>query len=303
MAKKIFFLGFALLLAVGIVAPKMASALTLTPTSREVSLTAGQKTATTITLKNETDKAVSLTTEVVNFTAKGETGEPSFDFNATPTDIATWIEVDKGPITLQPAETMEVEVVFNTPSDATAGGHYGAVFFNEYIAGQATGQVNIESKLGTLFLATVKGDYQESGAIASFATADGKNGYGKGPIGFAVRFQNTGAIHLKPTGSIVIKNMFGKVVKTIPVNTDGGATLPHSIREYTIADWNDIGSGYGQYKATLTLTSGTVTDTATISFWIMSTTWLMVVIAVIIVLALILLMMSQRATKRMPMQQ
>lgn len=277
-----------------VVAPRLASALTLTPTSREVNLTPGQKTVSTIQLKNETQKSTQLTTEVVEFTAKGETGEPQFDFNAQPSGIVTWIQVEKGPITLAAGETKSVDVIFNTPADATPGGHYAAVFFNEVITGQGAGQVNIESKLGTLFLATVKGTYAEKGAITTFATTGEETLYTKGPIDFMLRFHNTGSVHLKPTGSVKITNMFGKTVATIPVNQDLGATLPGTIRNYQVDSWNSIGNLYGQYTATLTLTAGQMTATAVTKFWAVSLVWLLVMIAVIIVLAVFLLMLVRR---------
>jgi hypothetical protein len=277
--------------------PHLIQALTLTPTSREISLTPGEKVVSTITLTNETTKAIELTTEVVGFTAKDESGKPKFNFSAPLTDMATWIVVDKGPIKLASQETKAVDVVFSVPADAVPGGHYAAVFFNEAITGQAAGQVNVESKLGTLFLATVKGSYTESGQVITFNTTDGKTVFGNGPMSFVVRFSNTGEVHLKPAGNVTITNMFGKTIKVIPVNSDANAVLPSSIREFT-ATWDDVGNGYGQYKATLTLTSGSAADTAVFTFWVMPSIWLLLICIAIIIAAAILLLLIMGGAKK-----
>ena len=286
-------LAFALVLL-----PVMSRALTLTPTSKEVTLTPGQKSPVTIELKNETQKALELTAEVVNFTAKGENGEPEFDFNATPIDLATWIEVNPGPFTVAAGATQSVDVVINTPATATAGGYYAAVFFNEFTAAEEPSQVNIESKLGTLFLATVKGSYAESAKIATFQTKDGKTNYSGGPVAFKLRFQNTGDVHLNPSGTVTIKNMFGKAVKTIQINKDSGATLPGSIREYAVSSWSDVGNAFGQYTAVVALTGGTASATKSISFWMISTLGIIITVAVVILLIVLIIATTRRGAKK-----
>ncbi|MFA6552950.1 MAG: hypothetical protein WCT27_00815 [Patescibacteria group bacterium] len=294
MAKKITFLAIAALFVAVLAMPHNAGALTLKPTSREVLLTPGEKTVTSVDLENETQKEIKLTTQVVNFTAKNETGEPAFDFTATPTDIATWTSPESGPFTLTPGQKQSVLVTFNTPATATPGGHYVAVFFNE-VPSTDTSKVNIESKLGALFLATVKGTYVSSGEVANFTTLNNKAYFDKGPISFVLRYNNTGDVHLKPTGSLVIKNMWGKTVKTITVNTELGATLPNTIREYSVGGWNNVGNGYGQYTATLTLKSGTVENTKTIHFWFFSGMSMIIFIVVAIILILLAVMLLKRS--------
>ncbi|MFH1207747.1 MAG: hypothetical protein V1668_04040 [Patescibacteria group bacterium] len=294
MAKKISLLAMAALFVAALALPNQVGALTLKPTSREVMLTPGEKTVTSVDLENETQKEIILTTQVVNFIAKNETGEPAFDFNATPTDIATWTSPESGPFTLAPGQKQSVLVTFNTPATATPGGHYVAVFFNEIPGTDAT-KVNIESKLGALFLATVKGTYTQSGEVATFTTENSKAYFDKGPISFIVRYANTGDVHLKPTGSIVVKNMWGKVAKTITINEELGATLPGTTREYGVADWQNIGNGYGQYTATLTLKYGTVVNTETLHFWFFSGTSMIVIIVLAIILILLAVMLLKRS--------
>jgi hypothetical protein len=285
---------FALLLV-----PKQSAALEVTPAISEISLTPGEETVAIIELENDTKETVQLTTEVVNFTAKEETGEPKFS-EASPTGAALWIDVEEGPIVLQPAQTTEVAVTFNTPSSATPGGYYAAVLFSfvQPTNGEGAGQVTIESKVASLFLATVKGSYEEGGKIVTFGTVGDKTSYTEGPIAFNLRYQNTGDIHLRPTGTVTITSMFGSEVKTMKVNEDKGAILPDGIRKFEVASCEDLGNAFGKYTAKVTLTAGTVKSSATVDFWVISTMGIVIVVVVVIVLILLIVLLTKAAGRK-----
>jgi len=296
MLKKSIILGITTLFVSAVLLPGQAKALSLDPAIMEIDLTAGEKTVAVIELENDTTEELTLETEVVNFTAETDTGDPIFDFDATPTGIATWTEVESGPITLQPGTTEDINVTFDTPAGATAGGHYVAVFFNQTTPADEAGQVNIESKIGTLFLATVAGSYTETGKVASFS-AD-KTNYTEGPVAFSLRYQNTGDVHLKPTGSVAITSMFGKTVKTIEVNSQKGAVLPGNIRKFDVASWQDIGNAFGKYTAKVTLTAGTAQSSATVEFWVISTMGIVIAVVIVIVLIFLIILLTKAVGRK-----
>lgn len=286
-----------------LVMPSQSKAVTVTPAIRELTLTAGQKTTAMVELENDGLEAVSLTTEVVNFTAKGETGEPDFALDSAPTGAATWIEVTNAPIVLGAGEKTEVAVTFDTPANAQPGGYYAAVLFSmsDPAATETPGDVAIESKIAVPFLATVKGSYTQSGKIVTFGLKGNKTTYTSGPVAFTpLRYQNTGDIHLKPSGNVVITGMFGKTVKTIPVNEDLGAVLPDSIRSFEVGSWTDLGNAFGKYTATVTLTAGTVKSTATVSFWVLSTMGIVIAAVVLIILIFLIVLLVSKAGKKFP---
>lgn len=300
-----------LLIAAGILffSIPSAQAITLIPPTLELGLTPGQVANTVIKLFNETPDTLQLFTEARNFTAKDDTGQPEFDFDAEPLGLSTWMDVEAGPITLESGERYEVAVTINPPTDADPGGHYAALFFTS--AAPEDGQVKVASKIGTLILANVEGDIAEAGNISEYIVEEGKSMFNRLPVGFMARFQNTGNVHLKPTGNIEIKNTFGSITDTLEFNASKGATLPQTTRKYEVVwekgvvntatgnAWSDFWQEYGnernnfafgKYTAVLTITAGTndlVTDTAEVGFWVLP--WRVILVWGLIIVVGILL--------------
>jgi len=280
------------LLLCGFLFIPVSRAITLIPPHLEIGLIPGQSLQTSIKLFNESQEVLQLYTETASFHAKGETGQPEFDFDS-PTDegLSSWIEVEKGPIILNPGERYEVPVKIHPPANADPGGHYASVFFTTSPPEAGEGQVRIASKVGTLLLTRVEGDVIEKGSIAEFGLGKGKMTFNRLPIDFFVRFQNSGNVHLRPSGQIGIKSMFGKEVGSVEVNASKGATLPKTTRKYD-AVWekaqlkgaggsffqkffNEYANersnfGFGKYTAKVSIHAGTnsIDDTATVSFWV-----------------------------------
>ncbi|MFA6392182.1 MAG: hypothetical protein WCW66_05580 [Patescibacteria group bacterium] len=292
-----------------------AQALTLIPPSFETSVDPGVTTDTTIKLYNETQDTLNLYPEVVSFTADGETGNPTFDFNAPLEGVASWFTLPEGPITLTAGERKVVDVKITPPIDAEPGGHYATVFFGTTSPDLSDpGSLALSTKLGSLFLLRVFGDIKESGSINEFGLGGDKNTLSRLPATLFTRFQNEGNIHLRPTGTIKIVNMLGGDTATLEFNSKKSATLPETIRRYeTVWEkdqvketsgnfWNKFWMEFsneknnfalGRYTATISLNAGNlVQDTATITFWIMP--WrvisvALVVFALVIVLLIILI--------------
>lgn len=289
------------------------SAITLIPPSMELGLTPGQPLNTVIKLFNETTDTIELYVEARNFSAKGETGQPTFDFNAEQIGFSTWIELEEDLIILEPGERYEVPITINPPQDADPGGHYAAVFFST--APPESGQVRVASKIGTLILASVEGEIAQAGNISEFIIKSGESVFNRLPVEFLARFQNTGNVHLKPTGNVVITNLFGNTSDTLDFNAGMGATLPKTTRKYETKwekgvvngeqgnfwsnFWREYGNerenfALGKYTAQLNITAGTneaVKDSATVSFWVIP--WrVLLVWAVVIVLVLLVIILG-----------
>jgi len=287
-----------------------AQAVTLIPPSFEFSdVKPGEKIPTKVKVLNNEDEAVTLYSETAVFTPLDETGTPNIIPNSSTEDVAGWMKIAPGPFILQPGERLEVPVEINVPLDADPGGHYGAVLFaaNPPSATTEGSQVAIASKIAALVLVRVQGEVNESGTVADFSTADGKTSYNRLPIGFSLRFENTGNVHIRPTGQITIRNMLGGTSTVVPVNSQKGAVLPSSTRKFTDAlvwekrpqseakgnFFQEIGSEWrnfalGPYTANVILTYGQNNDkttSATVNFWVMP--WRVLILTLIVLILII----------------
>lgn len=252
---------------------KPAKALTIVPPSLEYSVNAGDVIPATIKLFNGSQNTETVYASTSNFTAKGEAGEPDFDLNAVPTDIATWIDYPQGPLTIAPNDNLRIPITIRVPKNAEPGGHYAAVFFGNDPAktNKDGGQVAIRSLLGSLVIVRVTGDVREAATVSEFKTENDKTTVDSLPANFILKIKNSGNVHVRPQGTVVIKNMFGGETARIAINEVNGAVLPNSIRAFS-SIWTKTGKtgkgffgkvgqqwsnfALGSYTATATVTYG-----------------------------------------------
>jgi hypothetical protein len=153
---------------------------------------------------------------------------------------------------------------------------------------------------GPLLLVRIAGEVVERGAITEFSVnPDSATSL---PVDFALRFQNTGTVHVKPVGVVKITNMFGGTSAVIPINEMGGNVLPDSARVFSstwqreelpenasefVKEWKNF--GFGQYTATVILNYGASDQvaSATTSFWVMP--WMLIVLAIVLIVIVVLL--------------
>jgi hypothetical protein len=227
---------------------KPAAAVTLVPPSLELSADPGDTIETKVKLFNETTSALTLTASSANFTAQGEEGEPGFEFDAPSADLAEWIKPGQASFDLEPGATIEIPVKIGIPANAEPGGHYAGLFFGSGAAAAEGGQVGIQSKIGTLVILRVSGNIREAGTVVEFGAAGGQS-LNRLPVGLLLRIQNNGNVHFRPKGFVTIRNMFGGVSATLPINPKDGAVLPNSIRRFTM-DWaREEGAAKGNFFA------------------------------------------------------
>ncbi len=271
-------LSFLLLpLLVGTVAlARPVKALTLVPPSLEYDVNPGQIVSGKIKLYNEGTAPTTVFASAANFTAKGEDGTPNFQFSDTPTDLTAWMALPKGGITLNAGDRLEVPFTITVPADADPGGHYASVFFgtDPSIKPEGGGQVNIRSLIGTLVILRVSGEVNESAIISEVGVEGGHATLSRLPATLFARIQNTGNVHVRPEGTVTIRNLFGGESAHLTFNDVNGAVLPRSTRRFDVmwsrisgndserggffseigAEWRNF--ALGPYTATLTLSYG-----------------------------------------------
>jgi hypothetical protein len=298
--------------------PFTGKALTVSPPQVEMTLVPGQKAEMVIKLYNEEETDLTLYTDSALFTSNNVDGLPVYDFNASKEDISTWFEVEKGPITLKSKERKSIPVTINTPTNAGPGGHYAVLAFskNPPKSDSGTTQISIASQIGVLILARIEGEIQEAGQISSFIS-DAKQ-YRYLPVNFRTIFNNTGNVHLRPTGKIIINNTFGKKTAELNFNEANSAVLPDSSRTYdsvwqkaqNVSENGNIWSkfwqaykneknnfGLGKYTANLQIQAGTnkpFTTAASATFWVLPWHMLLVWLIVLVIVVILLIVLIKR---------
>lgn len=266
-----------------------AQGVQISPALVELNAAKGKTYTVNLRVVNVTSGELTYSTSVEDFTAADETGTPKIVDNSnlpTTASIKTWVSVESG-FTLGSHKERNIDAIVTVPSNAEAGGHYGVVRFSGGIPNVESTGVGLTASAGVLFLIKVEGNIVEKANLASFFTAnnDGKQNsfFENGPINFVTRIKNDGNIHVKPSGNIEVRDMFGNVVTTIPVNDKLSNVLPNSIRRFDEAKLNKAWM-IGQYTANLTMGYGTKGQaiTSTISFWVIP---YKIILAVLLVLA------------------
>ncbi|MCX6743276.1 MAG: hypothetical protein NT116_03485 [Candidatus Parcubacteria bacterium] len=298
----------AIFMLMAILMPFAGYAITVSPPIIEIDAKKGDIINQVLKVKNEgTENAVYYLSSQ-KFIAANESGAPEFvEGAAEEVDLASWIKFGVTSITIPAGQTVELPFSIVVPQFAGPGGHYAAIFLStvppEAQAGAS--QVAVASRVGALVLVKIAGEIKESAELAEFNTT--AESYASLPADFNIRVKNSGNVHLKPSGSILIKNMFGSVAGKITVNETGGNILPDQIRKFD-ASWvknaSAIGAttfwgkyrqekenyAFGKYTADLMLSYGTAGKTlnASAGFWVIP--WHVITVNLIVIILVVIIL-------------
>ncbi|MDX2776458.1 hypothetical protein PV379_03770 [Streptomyces caniscabiei] len=266
-------------------------AFTISPPLVELNANPGQTVEATIKLTNVSAGTLSITTQANDFGSKNETGEPNIIFDdkePPPYTLKGWVGVPDD-FTLASKETRTLTVPIAVPVTAEPGGHYGVIRFTGASAADGQNDVALSASIGTLVLLRVSGDIKQDAKVEEFYSAASdfskQSFFEAGPVTLVGRIRNDGNIHVKPTGTITIKDMYGNVIKTLRMNGDPSSNtdqprsiLPQSVRRFD-TELKDL-QLFGNYTATMKLTYG---DGKTLSsettFWVVPVKMIVLVVA------------------------
>ena len=268
-------------------------ALEIGPPVINLSANPGETVKTTISLRDISSTSLLVTSAFNDFVASGEDGTPKILLEEGETSAFSmkgWVE-PISTLTLKSREIKNVTLVINVPANASPGGYYGVVRFTGTPPDLEGAGVSLAASLGSLILLKVNGDAKEEMGIEEFfVSRNGTKGtlFEATPLTFTERLKNTGNIQQQPTGLVTIKDMFGNVVATLPINQPPRDVLPDSIRKFEQPlDQTVIGNKilFGLYHAELSVTYGTDKQivTSNVSFWVIPYTLIGIIIAGLIV--------------------
>lgn len=210
--------------------PLQARAFSVSPVVVDLEVEPGAAGQGTIQITNTDTRSRTYYVSIQKFVAKGEDGQQDFLPEEDDSGLASWMVPDRRSVTLAPGESVPFSYVVNVPLNAEPGGHYAAVFFSDRPTVEGGVAVGVGAKVGVLFLLRVPGEILESARVESFrSTSERLN---RLPAYFELRVRNLGSVHLRPEGTVQIRNVFGSTVAKVPANPRQAAVLPNSIRRF-----------------------------------------------------------------------
>jgi hypothetical protein len=238
-------------------------ALEIGPPVISISGDPGQTLETTISLRDVSQSDLYVTGQVNDFEANGEDGTPKviLDGKTTPYSFKEWVR-PIAPSTLKPRQIKSLKITIDIPKNASPGGYYSIIRFTGVPPELEGSGVSLNASLGSLIFIKVNGQAKEELSIEEFSANTGGKASGileGAPITFVQRVKNTGNTFEQPTGLVTVKDMFGKVVATLPVNEENRLILSSSTRKFEQKlDSSVIGDKFlfGKYTADLTMNYG-----------------------------------------------
>jgi hypothetical protein len=283
MKKTAFLIATFLILLSGIVLVRNIQAqqimpLTVVPPKQEVLINPGERFTTSVKFLNQGDSPTTGTLTVLDFIVEDEIGTPVFLDNPQVVgttkipakySAASWIGIPQNSMTIPAKGNVSVPITINVPAGAVPGGRYAAVLFQP--AGSLTlsnsesaQETPIAIRLASLIYIRVAGTISEKATVTKF---EGPSFLEYGPATITTQILNEGNYHVAPNGAITLKDVFGRTVAK--VNLDTKNIFPGTSRVYT----NEIGTKLmiGKFTATLNATYGETGKalTSSLIMWIL----------------------------------
>lgn len=249
---------FAFILTFAFFQGAKGAGVTLSPPKFEFEIEPGNAVVGEVKIVNDEDVPLSLSTNIQDFIAGGETGTPQFidpEENDESISLGKWIQVLEPEFTIEPRSKIAVQFTITVPENAEPGGHYGTIFF---APPGGEGQLSVVQQIGALVLVRVKGEVKEAGHLETYGTyalpqggvytdAVAQNFYETTPTDFIIRYRNDGNVHVKPSGKIEIFNTFGQKLEKIGLKD---ILNPQGVlKDQEIVDYIPVNQGLGNVLA------------------------------------------------------
>lgn len=184
----------------------------------------GESVKTKVKLANQTNIPLPIKGTVRDFIPN----EAVNSEDASAFQAAGWFTLNPQDFILQPREEKEIEVTIDAPRGAEPGGHYATIYFEPLVPKEAVsaGSTLSLARVGSLAFLIAPGEIEEKLEIAGITLPDYQT---LGPVGIRIKLKNTGNLHLVPTASIRVIDMFGRKVADIKTNIV--TVLPKTERE------------------------------------------------------------------------
>lgn len=225
--------------------PIQTEAAALAPSIFEVSAVRGSVVTKQMTVFNQGSVEKSYYLGTLKFVPTEDGSGPNFvPYEEDHTGLPEWISFPFQSFVVAAYGKLDIPFEIAIPSDATSGGYYGAMTVSEAPSEMvASNGAIIEAKTAILILLTVEGETQTQAELLDFSSDHS-------PITsliagtYTYRIQNQGNVHIQPSGRMILKDLFGRELKSFDANPERSRVLPLSTRKYEItSDQAEISMG------------------------------------------------------------
>ncbi len=268
--------------------------LIISPPITERNVAPGNEFSYTVSLTNQSNRVRGFTARATNAKPLGDSGSSDLVPDEGPYAVASWVTLNPSNAQILPNQKLDVNVTVRIPANAGPGSHFGGILFSPAATPSPDGAaVDVRAEISSLLLVTVSGQTTNDLQLKSFDT--NKTFYNNKDVTFTSRYTNNGNVVASPTGTITIKNIFGKKVKEIKV--DPQRVLPTAERKFE-SSWKEDSMLFGPYSATLEWTANGQGSSPTKIWFYGTPTNVLIPVAVVLVLLFLLVWLPRKRLKR-----
>lgn len=263
--------------------------LVVAPARQTIAVDPGATENLQIKFFNESISPISGNIKAVDFIVTGSDGSPIL----LEDQINDWVELPYDRASIPSGDVLRVNFKVRVPEDATPGGRYVAIIFEQ--TGQLSQTSDNESaslvapRIVGLLSIKVNGPVTESAFVNIFKTPKFLE-FGKIPVYFEIA--NKGGYHISPNGQVTLTNWMGKEIERVTIEDKN--IFPNAKRNYE----EKIGSTwmFGKYKINLTANYGETGKTilAESFVWVIPVTVIIIVIFSLLILSLLGYLVSRK---------
>ncbi len=216
--------------------PTQPLSLTVSPVTLNVQTDPGVPKDIEVKIRNNGTQEESVRIRIGTFRADATGNKPIF-VDGKPEDVyLSWLQITKDSILIQGGEWKTIPLTFSPPKDAALS-YYYTIIVERSVAAKSDGNTSIAGAPAILLLANVNSPFAKRElALQGFSV--------RRPIveflpqEFIVTIQNTGNVHVTPTGNVFIDGRGEKDLAVMALNPNQATILPDSTRTYSIK-WNE----------------------------------------------------------------
>jgi len=149
----------------------------------------------------------------------------------------SWVKFSSNTFVANPLEWTDIPFTIDIPKDA-AYGYYFAISLTQDNNSpiKRTGATITGAAAVPILLNVKKAGAKINGQLLSVTTDSAFYEYP--PVKFSAVFENTGNVHIRPSGNIFIKDWLGRQIAVLDLNPNQAAVLPN-VRKTFEASWDD----------------------------------------------------------------